>query len=61
MPNLVILAGVPGSGKSTWARAFFDLKYRIVSTDEIRRRQFGTLKAAHDGHTETEKPNNALV
>ena len=36
MCNLIILVGVPGCGKSTWAKNFFDLKYNIVSSDEIR-------------------------
>jgi len=36
MPNkLTILAGIPGSGKSTWARRFFP-RDSIVSTDAIR-------------------------
>lgn len=48
MPNLVLLAGVPGTGKSTWARTFFDLKYAIVSSDEIRKRLAGSLREAHD-------------
>lgn len=47
MYNLVILAGVPGSGKSTWARKFFDLKYSIVSSDKIRKQLAGSLRAAH--------------
>lgn len=33
--KLVILAGIPGSGKSTWARRFFP-RDSIVSTDAIR-------------------------
>ena len=35
---LVVMVGVPGSGKSTWARANFR---HIVSPDEIRLREFG--------------------
>lgn len=49
MPNLVMLAGVPGSGKSTWARTFFDLKYTNVSADDVRVREFGSLEAAYLG------------
>lgn len=48
MPNLIILAGVPGVGKSTWARTFFDLKYAIVSSDAIRIELAGTLREAHE-------------
>lgn len=47
MPTLVILAGIPGCGKSTWAKALLERKYVIVSTDDIRRRDHGSLKAAH--------------
>ena len=34
-PRLFILAGIPGCGKSTWARTFFST-FRIVSSDKIR-------------------------
>jgi predicted kinase len=34
-PRLFILAGIPGCGKSTWARTFFEPRL-IVSTDAIR-------------------------
>jgi predicted kinase len=34
-PRLFILAGIPGSGKSTWARTFFS-PWSIVSSDRIR-------------------------
>lgn len=47
MPNLVLLAGIPGSGKSTFAKTFFDLKYAIISSDEIRQRLAGSLREAH--------------
>lgn len=60
MPNLLILAGVPGSGKSTWAKKFFDLKYTVVSSDEIRKRLFGEdLSVAHEPSVKAS--NNALV
>lgn len=59
MPNLVMLAGVPGSGKSTWANAFFDLKYKRVSSDEIRMRLFGGLKVAHEPNAKAQ--NNERV
>jgi predicted kinase len=59
--NLIILAGIPGCGKSTWARQFFDLKYKIVSTDEIRKRSFGSLKAAHADEGDRKQINNLHV
>lgn len=34
-PKLFILAGMPGCGKSTWARTFFK-PWQIVSSDAIR-------------------------
>jgi predicted kinase len=49
MTNLVIPVGLPGCGKSTWAKNFFDLKYAIVSSDSIREELFGSLVAAHAG------------
>ncbi|WP_430711860.1 AAA family ATPase [Nodosilinea sp. AN01ver1] len=40
---LLMLVGVPGSGKSTWARDFVlaHPRYRIVSTDTIRATLYG--------------------
>lgn len=48
MTDLILLAGVPGVGKTTWAHTFFDLKNAIISSDEIRKRLAGTLRSAHD-------------
>ncbi|MGB3138780.1 MAG: AAA family ATPase [Nodosilinea sp.] len=43
MPML-ILVGIPGSGKSTWAKQFIasNCGYWIVSTDNIRARLYGS-------------------
>jgi predicted kinase len=38
-PRLFILAGIPGSGKSTWARTFF-YPWSIISSDEIREQKW---------------------
>jgi len=38
-PKLYILMGIPGCGKSTWARNFFR-DYQIVSSDGIRAEKF---------------------
>lgn len=40
---LLMLVGIPGSGKSTWARDFVlaNPRYRIVSTDALRARLYG--------------------
>lgn len=55
MPNLIILAGVPGSGKSTWAKGLLAQgKYAIVSTDTIRRNRYGSLKVAHAANSNEE-------
>lgn len=59
MANLIIPIGIPGSGKSHWAYTFADLKYRIVSSDKIRKRVFGGLRAAHT--PEDKVANNAKV
>lgn len=51
--TLYILAGIPGSGKSTWAGHF--LKGTVVaSTDAIRRSLHGSLKAAHEAKANKE-------
>lgn len=47
MTNLIIPLGIPGCGKSTWAKTLLDLKYAIVSSDKIRKELFGSLSAAH--------------
>lgn len=45
--RLWILVGLPGSGKSTWARALLESavpdvpQWQIVSTDEIRAQRYG--------------------
>lgn len=41
--SLLMLVGVPGSGKSTWARGFVlaQPRYQIVSTDAIRAALYG--------------------
>jgi predicted kinase len=54
--TLYIPVGIPGSGKSTWAR---DRGLRIVSTDDIRLELFGTLTAAND--PTVREVNNAMV
>src|SRR4051812_41108561 len=59
MANLIIPVGVPGSGKSTWAKSMLDLKYHIVSSDDIRMRLFGSLRAAHE--PEVKKDDKAKV
>ncbi len=49
MPTLYILCGVPGCGKTTWAREFayqrFEEDIRYVSRDEIR---FSIIKDGED-------------
>lgn len=59
MPNLLILAGIPGCGKSTWAKNYFDLMYAVVSSDRIRKEIFGSLKDAH--RPEVKKDANRRV
>lgn len=36
-PFFIMLVGIPGSGKSRWAKAIQSEKTAIVSPDEIRR------------------------
>ena len=39
MNKLVLMVGVPGSGKSTYAKKYFS-KYKVLSSDEIRKELF---------------------
>ena len=47
MPSMIVLAGVPGCGKSTWAKQMFDLKASIICPDTFRLERYGSLAAAH--------------
>lgn len=47
MPNMIVLAGVPGCGKSTWAKQMFDLKATILCPDAYREERYGSLVNAH--------------
>ena len=40
---LIMLIGLPGSGKSTWAKRFVEVRpdYRLVATDDIRYQLYG--------------------
>lgn len=61
MPNLIFPVGVPGSGKSTWARTILGDHFNIVSSDDIRREFWGSLRAAHDVDPEEKKRRNEKV
>lgn len=50
-PRLFILAGIPGSGKSTWARIFFH-PGQIVSSDAIRETKWPGEPYQHDRNEE---------
>lgn len=60
MSKIVFPVGIPGSGKSTWARTMLT-DYSIISSDDIRRELFDTLRAAHDVDPEEKKRRNAKV
>lgn len=62
MSNLVFPVGIPGSGKSTWAKTMLGRgMYSIISSDDIRRDLFGSLRAAHDVTPEEKKKRNGQV
>ncbi len=50
MKTLILLSGIPGSGKSTWARRYLSehANTHIVSSDGIRLRLFGAYQAFQD-------------
>lgn len=55
MPNLVFMCGIPASGKSTFAaecKKNGGDRYAIVSTDEIRKANFGNAAAQYDSDCE---------
>lgn len=55
MTNLIIPVGIPGSGKSTWARTILDRKYAVISSDEYRKKLFGSMREAHKPETKVER------
>lgn len=62
MCNLIFPVGIPGSGKSTWAKEILGHgKYSIVSSDDIRRQKWGSLRAAHDVTPEEKAKRNGEV
>ena len=47
LPELIVLLGIPGSGKSTWAKQYVlkcDASFTIVSSDEVRKILCGNLR-----------------
>lgn len=61
MANLVVPMGIPGSGKSTWGWTMFGGKYKIVCSDDIRRRRWGSLQEAHNCDEEEKAERNKVV
>jgi predicted kinase len=48
LPYLILTVGIPGSGKSTWARAFAERsKYIRISPDDIREEITGDISNVH--------------
>lgn len=50
-PKLIMLVGIPGSGKTSWAEKFAQEKngVKILSSDKIRDSMFGVDEEAHSG------------
>lgn len=47
LPDFIMLMGIPGSGKSTWAREYVlkcDASFTVVSADEIRKQLVGNMQ-----------------
>lgn len=48
LPYLIVTVGIPGAGKSTWARAFEKRsKYKRISPDDIREEITGDISNVH--------------
>lgn len=49
MRTMILLSAIPGSGKSTWARAYQaeHPNTHIVSSDELRKKHFGAVNNFH--------------
>lgn len=45
IPQMIMLCGLPASGKSTYARTFQKMGYNIHSSDEIRKELLGDINA----------------
>jgi predicted kinase len=45
LPRLILLVGIPGSGKSTWLSAYLldSQVFRVVSPDSIRKQLYGDI------------------
>lgn len=61
LAKLIFPVGVPGSGKSTWAKTMFGGKYAIVSSDTVRKQKWGSLREAHDVTPEVKEERNEYV
>lgn len=59
MVTLTLLRGLPGSGKSSWARAHVDANTVVVSLDGLREMMAGSRRAWHG--TMTPRMNRLLV
>jgi predicted kinase len=49
MKTCILMAGIPGSGKSTWARAYAKTHPNtvVVDTDETRKRSRAPIWSSH--------------
>jgi len=57
-PQLLVLVGVPGCGKSTWCQQVQRHGYQVVSTDRIRKQIWSSLRSAN---SELQPFNNEIV
>lgn len=42
-PDLILLVGIPGSGKSSWLKKDINTSYAIICPDELRKIMFGDV------------------
>ena len=62
-PRMVVMVGIPGSGKSTWAREAARQGWAVISSDRVRREILGEMRARGEtigvkGKQELADPDN---
>lgn len=62
-PKLLMLVGIPGSGKSTWAKKYIDRNknYEVFSSDDLRLELFGDVNCQDRNHEVFEELHKRII